>query len=169
MPANYNYYNPYFPVSTYQSGQYFVPQSPTFQTTWLQPSVQQSMPQNNQGQFTNIWFNGNENDARMYPVAPNNAVALWSEMEPVIYLKKADASGKPEFKILDLVERKQETVENKIINYASKDDMSSLVDIVKSLGETVGSLKADIESMKDDVYGLAGKKPATKKVEVKDE
>ena len=54
-------------------------------------------------------------------------LTLWSETEPIIYLKKADASGKPEFKVYDLVERKQEAGE---VSYASKDDMSSLIGIV---------------------------------------
>lgn len=40
-----------------------------------------------------------------YPVAPNSAVALWDSTAPVIYLKQADASGKPTTKIYDLVER----------------------------------------------------------------
>lgn len=152
--AGYQYQNPYVVNG------YYYPQQPTFQpynySMQNQAQTNQFSQQNqSQAQFTNIWFSGGENEARMYPVAPNNAVALWSESEPVIYLKKADPSGKPDFKIYDLVERKQETSET---SYASKNDMSSLIGIVKELGDTVGSLKADIESMKGDVYGLAGKK-----------
>ena len=40
-----------------------------------------------------------------YLVAPNSAVALWDSNSPTIYLKQADASGKPSIKIYDLVER----------------------------------------------------------------
>jgi hypothetical protein len=157
------YQNPYL------ANGYYYPQAPVFQPYNYPMQGQNQMPQQtqqnqSQAQFTNVWFNGGENEARMYPVAPNNAVALWSETDPIIYLKKADASGKPEFKVYDLVERKQETGE---ISYASKDDMSSLIGIVKDLSNTVGSLKTDIETMKGDVYGLAGKKKlAVKKTEV---
>ena len=162
-------YNAYTYQNPYIANGYYYPQAPMFQPYNYPMQSQSQMPQSTQqtqtqAQFTNIWFNGGENEARMYPVAPNNAVALWSETDPVIYLKKADASGKPEFKIYDLVERKQEVGE---VSYASKDDMSSLIGIVKDLSNTVGSLKTDIESMKSDVYGLAGKKKtAVKKTEV---
>lgn len=162
-------YNAFAYQNPYLANGYYYPQAPVFQPYNYPMQGQNQMPQQtqqnqSQAQFTNIWFNGGENEARMYPVAPNNAVALWSETDPIIYLKKADASGKPEFKIYDLVERKQEAGE---VSYASKDDMSSLIGIVKDLSNTVGSLKTDIETMKGDVYGLAGKKkPAVKKTEV---
>jgi len=38
-------------------------------------------------------------------IAPNAAVALWDSSAPTVYLKKADASGKPSLTIYDLVER----------------------------------------------------------------
>lgn len=165
MPAYnaYQYQNPYI------SNGYYYPQASVFQPyNYSFQGQNQSAQQNQvQGQFTNVWFNGGENEARMYPVAPNNAVALWSETESVIYLKKADPSGKPEFKIYDLVERKQEVNE---VSFASKDDMSSLVGIIRDLGDTVSSLKNDIESMKGDIYGLAGKKKAVvRKVDTEDD
>lgn len=162
-------YNAFTYQNPYLANGYYYPQAPVFQPYNYPMQGQNQMPQQtqqnqSQAQFTNIWFNGGENEARMYPVAPNNAVALWSETDPIIYLKKADASGKPEFKVYDLVERKQEAGE---VSYASKDDMSSLIGIVKDLSTTVGSLKTDIETMKGDVYGLAGKKkPVMKKPEV---
>lgn len=170
MPA----YNAYQYQNPYLANSYYYPQVPIFQPynypMQNQNQVNQAtQPQQNQvqSQFTNVWFNGGENEARMYPVAPNNAVALWSESDPVIYLKKADASGKPEFKVYDLVERQQESNE---ASYASKNDMSSLIGIVKDLGDTVGSLKNDIESMKGDIYGLAGKKKVVaRKTEVEED
>lgn len=51
-----------------------------------------------------VWVNG-EQEAMGYLVAPNSAVALWDSNSPTIYLKQADASGKPSIKIYDLVER----------------------------------------------------------------
>ena len=46
-----------------------------------------------------------EQEARGYLIAPNSAVALWDSSAPTVYLKQADASGKPTLKIYDLVER----------------------------------------------------------------
>lgn len=46
-----------------------------------------------------------EQEARGYLIAPNSAVALWDSTAPTVYLKQADASGKPTLKIYDLVER----------------------------------------------------------------
>ncbi len=51
-----------------------------------------------------IWVSG-EREAAEYPIAPNNAVALWDSNNPVIYLKQADASGKPSTEIYDLIKR----------------------------------------------------------------
>lgn len=53
---------------------------------------------------TILWVSG-EREAVEYPVAPNSAVALWDSSNPVVYLKKADASGKPDTEIYDLVKR----------------------------------------------------------------
>lgn len=84
---------------------------PTYQPYQYQPPVpdhlaqlrQQYQPQQQQGQNI-VWVSG-EQEAMGYLVAPNSAVALWDSTQPVIYLKQADASGKPSIKIYDLVER----------------------------------------------------------------
>ena len=51
-----------------------------------------------------IWV-PNEKAANEFIVAPNNAVTLWDMNAPVVYVKKADASGKPTMTTYDLVER----------------------------------------------------------------
>lgn len=71
------------------------PQMPTYQ-----PQPQQ--PQNQ----SIIWI-PNEQAANDFIVAPNNAVTLWDMNAPVVYVKKADASGKPSMIVYDLVERAQ--------------------------------------------------------------
>ena len=53
-----------------------------------------------------IWI-PNEQAANDFIVAPNNAVTLWDMNAPVVYVKKADASGKPSMTTYDLVERAQ--------------------------------------------------------------
>lgn len=51
-----------------------------------------------------IWV-PNAQAAEGYLVAPNSAVVLWDSSAPVVYLKQTDASGKPNMKTYDLVER----------------------------------------------------------------
>jgi len=51
-----------------------------------------------------IWVSG-KGEADGYLVAPNSAVALWDANNPVIYLRKADSTGKPSTVVYDLVER----------------------------------------------------------------
>ena len=51
-----------------------------------------------------IWVSGKA-EADGYLVAPNSAVALWDANNPVIYLRKADSTGKPATVVYDLEER----------------------------------------------------------------
>lgn len=73
-----------------------------------QPNMQQA-PQ--QQPLPSIVWVQNEMEAANYLVAPNSAVTLWDSNAPVVYLKQADASGKPSMKIYDLVERTQRPVQ----------------------------------------------------------
>lgn len=57
-----------------------------------------------------VWVQS-EQEALNYLVAPNSAVTLWDSNSPVVYLKQADASGKPSMKVYDLVERTQRPVQ----------------------------------------------------------
>ena len=79
-----------------------------------QPNMQQGFQQTQQPAQPTIqsmiWVNG-LNDAKNYLIAPNSAVTLWDSNAPVVYLKQADASGKPSMKIYDLVERTQRPVQ----------------------------------------------------------
>ena len=71
---------------------------PQYQSTPQYPAPQQS------GRQSIIWV-PNEQAANEFIVAPNNAVTLWDMNAPVVYVKKADASGKPSMTAYDLVER----------------------------------------------------------------
>ena len=65
--------------------------------------IPQVQPQQAQaGGQSMVWVSG-EAEAMAYLVAPNSAVALWDSNSPTIYLKQADASGKPSIKVYDLV------------------------------------------------------------------
>lgn len=72
------------------------------------PQVQPQQAQT--GGQSIVWVSG-EAEAMAYLVAPNSAVALWDSNAPTIYLKQADASGKPSIKVYDLVERTQKPVQ----------------------------------------------------------
>lgn len=72
------------------------------------PQMQQYQPQpQQQSQNQSIIWIPNEQAANDFIVAPNNAVTLWDMNAPVVYVKKADASGKPAMTVYDLVERAQ--------------------------------------------------------------
>lgn len=92
---NYPYYgNPYMPPM----------QDNLAQLRQQQMQALPPMPQNPLPQSGVQWVSG-EQEARSWMVAPNAAVALWDSTAPTVYLKQADASGKPTLKVYDLVER----------------------------------------------------------------
>lgn len=70
----------------------------------MPPMMAPQPPQNPMAQNGVQWVSG-EQEARNWMIAPNAAVALWDSSAPTVYLKKADASGKPSLTIYDLVER----------------------------------------------------------------
>ena len=71
---------------------------------------QQFQPQQNPPTPSIVWVQS-EQEALNYLVAPNSAVTLWDSNSPVVYLKQADASGKPSMKTYDLVERNSRPVQ----------------------------------------------------------
>ena len=130
------FYNNGFPATyqnPWQQGYYQPVQQP------VQPPVQQAVPQQ-----SIIWISG-EREAQMYPVAPNNAVTLWSQTEPVVYLKQADASGKPSMKIFDLVERSQSVSETggKVSAYATKSEL-------EKFNSALDDLRADVDKIRSE-------------------
>lgn len=151
----------YFPATyqpLYNPQSFYTPQPQYQQPVQVQQAAQ---PQ----QTGIIWVNSGV-EAQAYPVAPNNAVTLWSTAEPIVYLKQTDASGKPTMKIYDLVERKDTPAVKSEASFATKEDLSTVAGVVKGLDDVIASLKADVDSLKGDVYGIAGKKRKGKGDEV---
>lgn len=162
--ASYNYYGQNYanPYPSYQ---------PVYQQPMMQPQQMQNVPQVQSAQNYSpvisqsgiIWISGLQ-EAQMYPIAPNNAVALWQKDGKTIYLKSADATGRPSLVIYDLVERKETASESsseqndKVSIYATKDDLEVVVGAIKSIS-------GDIETMKSDLYGVAGKRKSAKKAD----
>ena len=121
MP-NYPYYG-YQPYQSYQPP--MADQLMQLRQNQYQPNMQQ-VPQ--QVAPSIVWVQS-EQDALNYLVAPNSAVTLWDSNSPVVYLKQADASGKPSMKIYDLVERNSRPVQAAVapsVEYATKDELAAL-------------------------------------------
>ena len=117
------------------------PMQETMMRPQYQPAPQmQQYPLQPQQQSQNqsiIWI-PNEQAANDFIVAPNNAVTLWDMNAPVVYVKKADASGKPSMTTYDLVERAQ-TV---ITPTAARKDMMEEYVTRKEFDELVAKLAA---------------------------
>ena len=114
-----------------------------------------------------IWVSGPQ-EAQMYPIAPNNAVTLWDRSGKSVYVKTADATGKPSITVYDLTERKITASDaiseqdGKLPAYATKDELAAATDALKGLDELIAGIRADIDTMKGDLYGIAGKKKGRK-------
>ena len=103
MPNYPYYYQPYQPYQPPMADQLMQLRQNQYQPNMQQVPQQQAAP-------SIVWVQ-NEMEAANYLVAPNSAVTLWDSNAPVVYLKQADASGKPSMKIYDLVERTQRPVQ----------------------------------------------------------
>ena len=91
-----------------------------------------------------------EQEARGYLIAPNSAVALWDSTAPTVYLKQADASGKPTLKIYDLVERTETprtAPQEKGVEFVTREEFDRLAALV---GEIKGKKKRRVEEDDDE-------------------
>lgn len=116
-----------YPYYGYQP-QYYQPPMPDqlaqLRQNQYQPAQPMQPPMQNQ-QPSIVWV-PNEQAAREYLVAPNSAVTLWDSSAPVVYLKQADASGKPTLTTYDLVERSQRPVQAPVVEYAPLSRLEAL-------------------------------------------
>ena len=103
MPNYPYYYQPYQPYQPPMADQLMQLRQNQYQPNMQQVPQQQAAP-------SIVWVQ-NETEAANYLVAPNSAVTLWDSNAPVVYLKQADASGKPTLTTYDLVERTQRPVQ----------------------------------------------------------
>ena len=113
-----------------------------------QPVYQPVQPVQQTQQNGIIWVSG-EAGAKAYMVAPNNTVQLWDSESQTIYLKSADASGMPSFKVLDYTIR--ETAKNvanaapvisddKLSTFATKDEIKAISDKITALRKRIDKL-----------------------------
>ena len=142
MAFNPYYQNPYYPQP--------------MQDNLMQMRQQQMMqpapppvPQNPVATGGVQWVSS-EQEARGYLIAPNSAVALWDSTAPTVYLKQADASGKPTLKIYDLVERAETprtAPQEKGVEFVTREEFDRLAALV---GELKGKKKRKVEEDEDD-------------------
>lgn len=123
---------PNYPYYGYQPYQ---PPVPDHLTQLRQPY----QPAQQQGQSI-VWVQ-NEQEAFNYLVAPNSAVALWDINNPVVYLKQADAAGKPSMTIYDLVERVQRPVQSPSEQYVTRKEFETLAARMDELMKSAASEK----------------------------
>lgn len=138
----YGYQNPYYPQPMPDTlMQMRQQQMPMMQTP--------QAPQNPIAQGGVQWVSG-EQEARNWMIAPNAAVALWDSTAPTVYLKQADASGKPTLKIYDLVERVETprtAPQEKGVEFVTRKEFDALAALV---GELKGKKKRKVEEDEDD-------------------
>lgn len=106
-------------------------------------------PQNPIAQGGVQWVSG-EQEARNWMIAPNAAVALWDSTAPTVYLKQADASGRPTLKIYDLVERAETprtAPQEKGVEFVTRKEFDALAALV---GEIKGKKKRKVDEDEDD-------------------
>lgn len=115
----------------------------------MPPMMVPQPPQNLVAQSGVQWVSG-EQEARNWMIAPNAAVALWDSSAPTVYLKKADASGKPSLTIYDLVERTETpstATQEKGVEFVTRKEFDALAALV---GELKGKKKRKVEEEEDD-------------------
>lgn len=135
------YYQPAMPDNLMQMRQQ-QPMAPQM------PQIPQA-PQNPVAQSGVQWVSG-EQEARNWMIAPNAAVALWDSTSPTVYLKQADASGKPSIKIYDLVERAETAStapQGKTAEFVTREEFDRLAELV---GELKGKKKRKVEEDEDN-------------------
>ena len=139
MPNYPYYYQPYQPYQPPMADQLMQLRQNQYQPNMQQVPQQQAAP-------SIVWVQ-NEMEAANYLVAPNSAVTLWDSNAPVVYLKQADASGKPSMKIYDLVERSQRSVKAQqapAVEYAPLSRLEALearLDAIAAVKETPKAAK----------------------------
>ena len=136
----YPYFNPYYPQP--------MPDN-LMQMRQMQQPMSQPVQQNPIAQGGVQWVSG-EQEARGYLIAPNSAVALWDSTAPTVYLKQADASGKPTLKIYDLVERSETprtASQENGVEFVTRKEFDALSALVSDLKD---KKKRKVEEDEDD-------------------
>ena len=174
FPINYGYYQQ--PIM--QQPQIQIPQQQMIPQQMQQP-IQQQMQQPVQ-QYPTVQSGfvrvRNENEARMYPVAPGNSVTFIDEVQPYCYTKTVNMGqlDRPIFEKYRLVKEEDNPVQQHPVEQSQKPiespqiDVSRFVtkDVIDGFRSDLDNIRSDMETFKTDLYGIAGKKKPTAKKEV---
>lgn len=111
-----------------------------YQPNYYQPYQPNAMQQQNNSQAYFVRVQ-NENDARMYPVAPGSSVIFLDENEPYCYTKTVDSSqlDRPKFEKYRLVK------EDANIPLVEKKEYATM-DYVKNIEQELLQVKQAVES-----------------------
>lgn len=152
-------YNNGFPVGYQQIQQQPIYQQPVYQVQpqmqgqQYQQQYQQQPQQQPQQQYSSGFVRvANENEARMYPVAPGNSVTFIDENAPYCYTKTVDRSqlDRPKFEKYRLVKEDDAPPAQAMApvhDYALKEDVNALYN-------QIAAIRAELDAM--------AKKPALK-------
>lgn len=113
----------------------------------MPPMMVPQPPQNPVAQSGVQWVSG-EQEARNWMIAPNAAVALWDSSAPTVYLKKADASGKPSLTIYDLVERAETprtAPKADPVKFVTREEFDALAAVVDGMNGKKKTKEADVD------------------------
>ena len=171
FPMNYGYYQQ--PIMQ-------MPQQQMMPQQMQQPIQQQQMQQPVQQQYPAVQSGfvrvRNENEARMYPVAPGSSVTFIDESGPFCYSKTVNMGqlDRPIFEKYRLVKEEDNPVQQQPIEQPQKPvespqiDVSRFVtkDVIDGFRSDLDNIRSDMETFKTDLYGIAGKKKPTTKKEV---
>lgn len=90
-----------------------------------------------------IWVQGEEG-MKSYRVAPNATVPLWDSEKQTIYLKSADAMGRPSVEYLDYtIREKSKPVPNDGPTYVTKDEFDKLNSQLSDISNQLKQLRTN--------------------------
>lgn len=185
----FNYYTPY---QNQYASQMQIPQmvQQQMQQPMMQQNGQQQIPQQMpqqiqqmppqypvvQGGFVRV---PNENEARLYPVAPGTSVTFIDENAPYCYTKTMDRSqlDRPKFEKYRLVKEEDAPVGAQVVQeqapaakdvdlsgYATKAEIDAFKGETEDMLSDIRALQSDLKNLRDRVEILAEKKTtATRK------
>ena len=153
----------------------------------MQQPVQQMAPQ--QAPQYPAMQNGfvrvpNENEARMYPVAPGTSVTFIDENQPYCYTKTMDRSqlDRPKFEKYRLVKEEDAPAASQNVSepvsavpevdlsgYATKAEFDALKDEIEDRLSDMKALQSDLKNLRDRVEILAEKKTTRTSAKEKEE
>ena len=165
-----------YPQQMFAQQQMMPQQMQQQQLQQMQQPVQQQYPAVQSG-FVRV---RNENEARMFPVAPGNSVTFIDEVQPYCYTKTVNMGqlDRPIFEKYRLVKEEDNPVQQQPVEQPQKPvespqiDVSRFVtkDVIDGFRSDLDNIRSDMETFKTDLYGIAGKKkPITKKDVASDE